>query len=81
MRKHVVLMVVLAVMVLSMVTACGTKYTHSTKPSSQFAKDERDCEAWAQKEATRKAKAGQSCVVCEEVDRCLVQQKGWKVVR
>ena len=81
MRKHVVLMVVFAVMVLSMVTACGTKFTHSTKPSSQFAKDERDCEAWAEKEAVRKTKAGQTCVVCEEVDRCLVKQKWWRIAR
>jgi hypothetical protein len=56
-------------------TGCAAKYTHSTKSPRDFERDQRDCQAMAEKSAAKKG-----IPVCEETRNCLEIQKGWRRV-
>lgn len=56
------------------VSGCMTYYEHPTKKSTAaFERDKRDCERIAAPIAARKGTRP-----CDEIDRCLVNVKGWK---
>jgi hypothetical protein len=56
-------------------TGCATKYTHPTKSPRDFDRDQRECQALAEKTAAKKG-----VPVCEETRNCLETQKGWNRV-
>ncbi len=55
------------------ITGCTTYYTQKGKSTADFERDKKYCEKIAQQEAARKGTR-----VCDEVDHCLVNTKGWK---
>jgi len=56
-------------------TGCAAKYSHTTKSTRDFERDQRDCQASAEKTAAKKGVS-----VCEETRNCLEDQKGWRRV-
>jgi hypothetical protein len=58
-----------------LLAGCAAKYTHPTKAPRDFDRDQRDCQALAEKTATKKG-----VPVCEETRNCLETQKGWRRV-
>jgi len=56
-----------------LITGCTVYYTQKGKNTADFNRDKKYCEGVAEKEAARKGTR-----VCDEVDRCLVNTKGWK---
>jgi hypothetical protein len=62
------------VLVLAVFTAgCTVTYTHATKRQIDFDRDKANCKKVAAGEAARN-----STRVCDEIDRCLVNTKGWQ---
>ncbi len=62
------------VLMLAMFTAgCTMTYTHVMKGQADFDRDKRDCQKVAAREAARN-----STRICDEIDRCLVNTKGWQ---
>lgn len=56
------------------ISGCATYYEHPTKKSTAaFQTDKRECERIAQAAAARKGTR-----VCDEIDACLINRKGWK---
>ena len=56
-------------------TGCAAKYSHPIKSTQEFERDQRDCQAFAEKTAAKKG-----VPVCEETRNCLEDQKGWRRV-
>jgi hypothetical protein len=56
-------------------TGCAAKYTHSVKSPWEFDRDQKDCQALAERTAAKKG-----VPVCEETRNCLETQKGWRRV-
>ncbi len=55
------------------IIGCTAYYTQKGKGTADFERDKKYCEKVAQQEAARKGTR-----VCDEVDRCLINTKGWK---
>jgi len=68
------ILVVMILMALSF-AGCATKYSHPTKSPKDFERDQRDCQAIAEKSAAKKG-----VPVCEETRNCLETRKGWRRV-
>ncbi|MDO9579794.1 MAG: hypothetical protein Q7J06_04405 [Bacteroidales bacterium] len=67
--KHTLLIILL----MFVMAGCAAYYTKTGKSNADFNRDKQYCEGIAKREAARN-----STRVCDEVDRCLVNTKGWK---
>jgi hypothetical protein len=54
-------------------TGCAVHYAQPGKSAADFNKDKKYCERIAEREYVRNGAR-----VCDEIDRCLVNTKGWK---
>jgi hypothetical protein len=64
---------VLIMLVLTGLTGCTAYYTQPGKDTAHFKKDKRYCDGVAERRAARNGTR-----VCDEIDRCLTNQKGWR---
>lgn len=67
--KAIMMVFILAVFA----AGCTMTYTHVTKRQADFDRDKADCQKVAATEAARN-----STRTCDEIDRCLVNTKGWQ---
>jgi hypothetical protein len=77
--KHVVL----CILGIVFIAGCTT-FTHPVKKPGEFDRDRRYCEQYVAEhpgDAATCTRASVTCVTCEDVKRCLEEQKGWKRVR
>jgi hypothetical protein len=58
---------------IAVMTGCTVYYTQPGKSTADFNRDKKYCEGVAEREYIRN-----STRLCDEVDRCLVNTKGWK---
>lgn len=63
----------LVIFLMAVLIGCTVYYTKPGKGAADFSKDKRYCEGIAEKEAARNGTR-----ICDEIDRCLVNTKGWK---
>jgi hypothetical protein len=68
MKRLLLIMPLIAVL-----TGCTAHYIQPGKSAADFNRDKRYCQGIAEREAARKGTR-----VCDEIDRCLVNTKGWK---
>lgn len=67
--KHKLLIILL----IFVTVGCTAYYTKPGKSNADFNRDKQYCEGIAKREAARNGTR-----VCDEIDRCLVNTKGWK---
>lgn len=63
----------LIIFLTSVIAGCTAYYTKPGKSNADFERDKKYCEAIAEQEHVRKGTKP-----CDEIDRCLVNTKGWK---
>ncbi len=71
--KETIKRVLLIMFLMAFITGCTAYYTKPGKSTAEFNRDKQYCEGIAKQEAARKGAR-----VCDEIDRCLVNTKGWK---
>jgi hypothetical protein len=64
--------VLLIIFLMYILTGCAVYYTKPGKSPADFNQDKQYCEGVAKQEAARKGTR-----LCDEIDRCLVNTKGW----
>ncbi|MCX5812754.1 MAG: hypothetical protein NT178_09455 [Proteobacteria bacterium] len=65
--------VLLIIFLFSVLSGCTVYYTKPGKSTADFNRDKKYCEGIAEQEVARTGAR-----VCDEIDRCLVNMKGWK---
>ncbi len=64
---------VYALLAAFVLSGCATYYEHPTKKTNAaFERDKRECERIAEPIAAKKGTR-----ICDEIDKCLVNTKGW----
>jgi hypothetical protein len=63
--------------------SCCTVFQHPTKTQVDLDRERKECEQFIAENPDPDATCKRDvwCVTCEEVKRCLEEQKGWKRVR
>jgi len=75
---------VLFLCVITMLFFSCTTFSHPTKNAKDFDQDRRECEQYAAanpSSGTCKKDSFFGCATCDDVKRCLEEQKDWKRVR
>jgi hypothetical protein len=65
--------VLLIIFLMTFMAGCTAYYTKPGRSTAEFNRDKQYCEGIGKQEAARKGTR-----VCDEIDRCLVNTKGWK---
>jgi len=66
-------LIVLMIFLVAVMTGCTVYYTQPGKTTADFNRDKKYCEAIAERQYH-----GNQTRICDEIDRCLVNTKGWK---